>query len=379
MPGIFSSLVLIPCLTTAGFYLYSIRGASDLFSSRGEQGPDFTPPVSILKPLCGLESDTYENLASFCRQDYPQHQILFGVAQANDPAVEVVKQIIRDFPERDIELVICAVSRGTNPKVSSLIQMQAKAKHPFVLLSDSDIWVKSDYVRHLMRSFGDSSVGALTCMGRSRTKGFPSILEALRVATDFCAGVLVARKLEGVKFGLGSTIALRREALEAIGGFSAISDYLADDFQLGALINKAGWKVLLSDYVVEHRFARMTLAQIIRRQSRWAKGIRVSRPLSYGGLFFTQGTPLSVLFLALTRGSFLGWAVLAATWSARLAAAYIIGARFLRDRTVKRFLWLAPVQDLVGFVVWCANLFGSAVDWRGERFRLTRNGKLIPV
>ena len=379
MFGVLKFLLWIPCLTAAAFYLYAIRSSSNLFSERPASGPDFTGPLSILKPLRGFESDAYQNLASFCGQVYPDVQIIFGVGDEKDPCVDVVRQVIRDFPDRDIKLVICRGRYGTNPKVSSLIQMETAAKHPFLLLSDSDIRVGTGYLKAVMRPFGDPAVGGVTCMGRSRTRGIASVFEALRISTEFCPGVLVARQLEGIRFGLGSTIVIRRRALEAIGGFGAIADFLADDFKLGALISKAGWKMVLSNYVVEHRFDRMSLRQVIRRQVRWARGIRVSRPWSYAGLLFIQGIPMSILFLLATGGSALGWAVAGLTWTARLAMAWVVAAKQLEDSAAKRFLWLVPAQDLISFAVWCCCSFGDTLDWKGERFRLTRGGKLIPL
>ena len=379
MHGFLEDLLFVPCLTAVGFYLYAIRSASHLFLGSSIKDADFSAPVSVLKPLCGPEVDAYQNLASFCGQDYPQYQIIFGIGDESDPCGEVVRQIIRDFPHKDIQLVVCRNRYGANPKISNLIQMEEKAKYPFLLLSDSDIRVEPDYLSRVMRPLKDPAVGVVTCMGRSRTKGVASIFEALRISTEFCPGVLVARGFEGIRFGLGSTLVLRREALQKIGGFSAVSDFLADDFQLGAQITKAGWKVLLSDVVVEHRFAQLSLRQVIRRQVRWARGIHSSRPWSYGGLLFTHGIPMSLLFLMSSGGSAVGWAVLGLTWTARLAMASGVGAGYLNDSSARKFLWLVPVQDLISFFVWCACFFGDSLEWRGERFRLTREGKLIPL
>ncbi len=372
-------LALIPCLTAIGFYLYSIDSAKEFFSGRPGPAQEFTPAVSILKPLRGFEADAYGNLASFCVQDYPAYQILFGVSDENDPCIEVVKKIIRDFPDRDIQLLTCEPGMAANPKVGSLIQMAARAKYPLYLISDSDIRVGPDYLKRVIRPLQDPKVGAVTCMGRSRTRGLPSILEALRVSTDFLPGVLVARRLEGVRFALGSTIAVRRDLLRALGGFEIISDYLADDFQLGCLIARAGYQVVLSDYVVEHSFQYHDFKNILQRQIRWARGIRVSRPWGYAGLLLTQGTVMGLVFFLLAGGTALAWAVLGMTWISRLAMAHLVGSRYLRDLAAKRYLWLVPVQDLLSFSVWCGCFFGSRIAWRDERFTLTKTGKLVPV
>ncbi len=371
--------------TAIWFYGYAIHSARDLFSEGGPlEASSGVPPsedalaVTLLKPVSGTEPDLYENLASFCRQDYPAYQIIFGVPSEQDSSLEIIRRLIRDFPQKDIHLTVCSEAQGTNPKVRSLIRMEAQAKHPILLVSDSDIRVGPDFLKQIVRPFADPLVGAVTCMGRSRTNGLPSVLEALRISTEFYAGVLVARKLEGVKFGLGSAIALRRSVLEKIGGFTAISNYLADDFQLGSLVAKTGDQVVLSNYVVEHSFAHISFGDVIRRQIRWFRGIRVSRPWSYGGLVFSQGIPMSLLFLIATSGAAIGWGVLAVTWISRLVMASWVGGRCLKDPSAKKFLWLVPLQDLISFSVWCACFFGDTIDWRGERFRLTKAGTLIP-
>ncbi len=374
-----SAVLTIPCLSAIWFYCYAISGAKDLFSGIRKIEPDFWPPLTIFKPLCGIDGDLYANLASFCRQDYPEYQIVFGVRDRSDPSVEAVKQVIRDFPQRDIRLVIDNRMLGASPKVSNLANMEKEAKYPFLLISDGDIRVGEDYLKRIVQPMRDPNVGVVTCMHRSLSKGLAATVEALRISTDFCAGLLVARKLEGVKFALGSTILVRKEALEKIGGFSAFADYLADDFMLGNLVGKAGYAVVLSDYVVEHALTTRCLTDLIRREIRWNRGMRVSRPWGYLGLIFTQGVPMSLFLLLWTTRSVFGWAILAATWIARLTAAHIVGFRYLKDRAARKYLWLVPVADLIGFVPWCYSLIGNTVDWRDQRFRLTPLGKLVLV
>ncbi len=375
--SLLNAFLLLASSTAVWFYWYAVYSARDLFSQSAD-GHAQKLPVSLLKPVSGIESDLYENLASFCRQDYPAYQIVFGVPSEQDPGLEVVRRVIRAFPEKDIHLVMCPQAQGTNPKVRSLVQMEAWAKHSILLVSDSDIRVGPDFLKRIVQPLSNPAVGAVTCMGRSRTNGLASVMEALRISTEFYPGVLVARKLEGVKFGLGSGIALRRGILEKIGGFAAISNHLADDFQLGFLVAKAGHQVVLSNDIVEHSFSRVSFRDVIRRQIRWFRGIRVSRPWSYGGLVFAQGVPMSLLFFLSMSGAAMGWVVLAVTWTSRLVMAHWVGGRFLQDSAAKKFLWLVPVQDVVSFAVWCAGFFGDTIDWRGERFRLTKAGTLVP-
>lgn len=205
------------------------------------------------------------------------------------------------------------------------------------------------------------------------------MLEAIGTATDFHPGVLVARKLEGVNFAFGSTIAIRRTVLEKIGGFEAIADYLADDYQLGYLPASAGYKVVISNYVVEHVLAASSLLESLQRQIRWAKGIRVSRPWGYLGKIFTYGAIASLLLLIATKGAVLGWTAIGITWTMRMIMGWIVGVWLLKDACTQRFWWLLPIRDLLSFVIWLCGFVGSTINWRGQRFQLSRGGKLLPI
>ena len=372
-------LLLILCLCAIWFYCYSIYAAIVFFGSPDPVEPDFHPCVTLLKPICGLDSDAYENLASFCQQDYPQYQIIFAVRDQHDPGVEVVKQIIDNFPSIDIQLVVNDRTIGTNLKVSNLANAAAVAKYSILLIADSDIRVGSDYLRRVIQPMRDPTVGVVTCLYRSLTQGWMARIEALWISTEFHPRVLVARKLEGIKFALGSTIVIQRSALEAIGGFLAIADYLADDFQLGNLPAQVGYKVVLSDYVVEHVLATASFSDLIQRQIRWACCQRVSRPWGYLGLIFTHGTATSLLLLMATGGSILGWTGLGITWTMRLLMAWVVGVRSLKDPTAKKFLWLVPLRDLMSFALWCYSFVGNVIEWRGQRLKLTKGGKLVPL
>ncbi|MDF5723688.1 MAG: bacteriohopanetetrol glucosamine biosynthesis glycosyltransferase HpnI [Rhizonema sp. PD37] len=368
-------LLSLLCLSAVLFYIYAIYAAIAFFS---DKYPDlaFYPPVTILKPMCGVDRDTYENLASFCLQKYPIYQIIFSVRDPHDSSLAVVKQIINDFPQLDIQLVVSDRTIGTNLKVSNLANAVTLAKYDTFILADSDIRVGTDYLQRVIQPLQDKSVGVVTCLYRSLAQGWVASLEAIGTATDFHAGVLVSHKLEGIKFALGSTIVIRKEVLEAIGGFEAIADYLADDFQLGYLPTQAGYKVVLSDCVVEHVLAPTTLAKAIKHQIRWARCIRVSRPWGYLGLFFTYGTVSSLLFLIATKGSVRGWIILVITWMMRLTMGWVVGVKSLRDPCSQKFFWLIPIRDLIGFLIWCYGWLGKTIEWRGRRLRLTNDGKL---
>jgi ceramide glucosyltransferase len=369
----------VACVTSIAFSLFSIRCASEFFSTRRQPPGGGEPPVSIFKSVRGADEGMYEDLASFCRLDYPAYELLFGVYDPNDPAIPLIERLRRDFPETDIRLVLCDRVSGANPKVSNLVQLEPHAKYPMFLVCDSDIRVQRDFLRRLVAPMRDASVGAVTCMCQSLSKGAVATLEALRQATEFCPNVLVASKLEGIRFGLGSATLARAEAVRKIGGFASIADYLADDYLLGNRIAAAGYRVVLSDIIVQHGLSIGSFRDLFRRQLRWNRGIRSCRPWGYRGLLFTYGIPMSLLFLAASRFSPAGWGLFGATWGIRLLAANIIGARYFNDRAARKFVLLTPLQDLLSFALWCAGLAGSGVHWRGQAFRLTREGKLVPL
>ncbi|MBW4624719.1 MAG: bacteriohopanetetrol glucosamine biosynthesis glycosyltransferase HpnI [Brasilonema octagenarum HA4186-MV1] len=372
-------LLFILCISAVLFYCYGIYAAFAFFHHPHLGKLNFQPPVTILKPICGKDDETYNNLVSFCQQKYPNYQIVFCVRDPLDPGIPVVKQIIHEFPELDIELVVCEDIIGTNPKVSNLANAVTKAKHEILIIADSDIRVGIEYLQRVIQPLEDKSVGVVTCLYRSVAKGWASILEAVGTATDFHAGVLVSNQIEGIKFAFGSTIVIRKEVLDEIGGFGAIADYLADDFQLGYLPTQAGYNVVLSDYIVDHVLASSTIADSIQRQIRWARCIRVSRPWGYLGLIFTYGTVASLLLVIATGGSTIGCAVFAITWIMRLVMGWVVGIIYLQDSGVQKFFWIVPIRDVIGFMIWCYSLFGRTIEWRGRRFRLIKGGKLVEI
>ncbi|NDJ24835.1 glycosyltransferase [Nostoc sp. B(2019)] len=377
--AIISVLLLILCLSSVLFYCYGIYAAIAFLNYPHPITPEFHPPVTILKPICGVDSDAYENLASFCQQDYLEYQIIFAVRDRQDPGIEVVEKIIQQFPDTDIHLVVSDRIIGANLKVSNLANAVTAAKHEILIIADSDIRVGTDYLQRVIQPLKDEGVGVVTCLYRSLAQGWVTTLEALGTATDFHAGVLVSNQLEGIKFAFGSTIVIRKQVLELIGGFGAIADYLADDFQLGYLPAQAGYKVVLSDYVVDHVLATSTLVDAIQRQIRWARCIRVSRPWGYLGLLFTYGTVTSLLLLITTRGSVLGWTGLMITWLMRLVTGWVVGVKVLNDSVAKKFLWIIPLRDLIHFAIWCYGFVGNTIEWRGQRLKLIEAGKLVAI
>ena len=367
-------------LCSAGFFLLCLYSArAFLWEARMPQ-PDFTPPVSILKPLRGVDPQMYEGFRSHCVQDYPEYEIIFGVNGPDDPAVEAVQRLMREFPQRRIQLVVCREVLGNNRKVSNLVQMQVQAKYDHVLINDSDIHVPPDYLRRVMAPFALPQVGMVTCPYRGIAAGtLGSRLESLGISTDFIPGVLVARQIEGgIHFALGSTLAMSRKALEAIGGLQPLVDYLADDYELGRRIAGAGYQVMLAEVVVETHLPAYNFRQFLEHQMRWARGIRDSRKGGYAGLALTFGLPWAMIAVLLSSAAWWSWAVLAVTALLRATVALQVGLGVVHDRDLWRHLWLLPLRDLVAFCVFFLSFTGHTVRWRGEVFIL-RDGKIRPA
>lgn len=337
------------------------------------------PSVSLLKPLKGADPEMYAALRSHCVQDYPaEHEIVFSVNDARDPAVQVVNKLIAEFPDRKIRLVVCERRLGANGKISSLAQLVPLARHDILLVNDSDILVAPDYLRTVMTELSRTGVGLVTCLYRGiPAAGLWSKLEALGISTDFMPGVVAARQIErGMRFGLGSTLAFRSGDLEKIGGFAAIADYLADDYELGLRIAQLGSRVELSSQLVATHLPAYDFRGFFSHQLRWARTVRASRPGGYFGLLLTFTLPwaLAVLLICpVITATFL----FAVAVIARFVMAGASTTILLRDRKAARWLWLLPVRDFLAVVTWFAGCFGRQIIWRGERFTLER-GKLIP-
>ena len=335
------------------------------------------PPVSILKPLKGVDPEIWESFCSHCEQDYPQFQLIFGVSDPGDPVVEVVRKLQAKHPNRAIDLIVCDRVLGTNIKVSNLVQMLPAARHDVLLVNDSDIRVPSDYLRKVITPLADSSVGLVTCLYRGvagPTLG--SRLEALGISTDFVPGVLSASFLEkGLRFGLGSTLAFRRPELEAIGDFEALLEYLADDYELGRRIAFAGKRVELSAVTVATFLPAYTMREFFRHQLRWSRTIRDARHWGYAGLLFTFGLPWALATLLAARGAEWAWALLTMTFAVRLAVGFLAAIVVLHDDQFFRYILLLPLRDLIAPFVWAASFMGNRIHWRGEVFDL-KDGRL---
>jgi len=380
--------ILTTVLTLAGmgYFLAAILAARVFIAARRAPLPAFAPGVSILKSLKGLDPAMLDAFRSHCRQTYTgDYELLFGVSSLDDPAIPAVEELQREFPDLSIQLIHCPASLGTNGKVSTLIQLAAHARHPYLLINDSDITVSPRYLERVMAHFAPSAsspmqVGLVTALYRGRAHGtLPSRLESLGIATDFQAGVLLSKMIEGgLHYGLGSTLAVSREALDKIGGLAPLVDHLADDYELGARIDHAGYRVALSAEVVETSTPAYDWGGFIDHQLRWARTVRDARPGGYIGLIFTHGLAWAILNVIASGISPVSFWLLGLSFFLRLALAMTVGTQVLADHQVLPSLWLLPLRDLVAMGVWVAGFAGNSVVWRGQRFTL-KDGKLINV
>lgn len=368
-----------------GFYLISLWSARS-YLTRQEHAASPTahssvdPPVSVLKPLRGTDPHIYESFRTHCLQDFSQYEIIFGVSEPDDPAIAVVESLKQEFPKHSIQLVVCSQNLGANTKVSNLIQMLPLARYDHVLVNDSDIRVPVDYLRRIVVPFSNPQVGMVTCFYRGTAgKSLGSRLESIGISSEFIPGVLTARNLEGgMHFALGSTLAMTRRSLAAIGGFETLSDYLADDYELGCRIAAAGFNVVLSDVVVDTFVPEYSLRSFFQHQLRWGRSTRDSRRWGYLGVLLTFGLPWAFLALIFSRGAIWACLLLAAALLLRLLMAVSIGFGVLRDRQIIRDLWLVPLRDLAAVLIWIGSYTGRTITWRGKRF-LLKNRKIYPV
>lgn len=366
-------------------YLFAASLAANLFLfERRPLAGSFAPPVSILKSLKGLDPGMLDAFRTHCSQDYAgEYELLFGVASLEDPAAAAVLELQREFPQRAIRLIECPERLGTNGKVSTLTQLAPHARYDYLLVNDSDITVGPQYLSRVMVHFGapgrkQKAVGLVTALYRGRAHGtLPSQLEALGIAVEFQPSVLLSRLLEGgMRYGLGSTLAVRRDTLDAIGGFPALVDHLADDYELGARIHVAGYAVALSHEPVETSVPAYNWRGFVDHQLRWFRTVRDARPGGYIGLVVTHAFTWALLNVIASGISPLSLWLLALTFFLRLSVAMTVGARILRDHQVLPLLWLLPLRDVLSMGLWIAGFAGNTIVWRGERFQVKR-GKLI--
>jgi ceramide glucosyltransferase len=338
------------------------------------------PGISVLKPVKGLEADTYECLESFVHQDYPDVQVLLGVADPSDPVLPVLRQLQEKNPGRDIQVVICPETLGLNPKISTLRQLLPQARHDLLVISDTDVRARPDLLNRLAAALQQPGVGLATCLYRSGpvyTSG--AALEALAISADFIPSVAMAHYVEGINFALGAVMALSQNVLAAIGGLKAVADYLADDYQLGYRVSQTGLQVLLLPYVVETVGGRETFGEFLSHQSRWARTYRVCRPAGYFAYGITFALPWSLLAWLSSFLAPWGSRLILLCLLVRLAVAYIAEYTCLRGGLPKRYLVLLPLKDLCSFGLWLGSFLGDTVRWKGRRYRVRPDGTLAEM
>jgi ceramide glucosyltransferase len=370
-------IFLLVLVTASLAYCVLAMIAAGKYRAVHPMGLRMTPPMSVLKPLAGLDDGLEDNLRTFFEQRYERFEILFAVRSPQDPAVPLVERLRAEYPAVPSQLLITGEPPYANAKVYSLDRMLAAAKFDLVVMADSDVRVTPDMLAVLAAEFQDKRLGLITCPYRAVPGlSFWTTLEAVGINTEFMSGVLVARLLDGMKFALGPTIAARREALEHIGGFDAVKDFLAEDYVLGKLVATHGYQVILSSYVIEHRIGSQKLAANLRHRLRWNRSTRRSRPLGYVGQLFTHPVPLALLLVVANPA---WWPLLAVTALFRAGAGWATAGWALRDPLSLRLWWLVPLQDVASFLVWIGGFFGNTILWRGRRYYVLPDGRFEPV
>lgn len=365
----FYALALV-CAIAAFYQLLAIVAALD-HRRRRPQSNTAPEGVSILKPIRGADRGFYDAIRSHAVQNYPQFEILFGLRDPADAARPDIERLIAEFPSLDIRLIVCTQD-APNAKVGTLMDLAKEARYPILIVNDSDISVPPRYLREVTGPLADTSVGLVTCLYRAEAHVWPSRFEALAIATEFAPSTLVAPLFGVSEFGLGSTLAFRRTDLDRIGGFAAIADYLADDYQLGRQLHGLGLRNIISEVVVSTNLSASNWRSAWQHQLRWARTIRLSRGAGYAGLPVTFAT-----FWALVAATCGLWWLAIPLLAIRLAMAITCGWFVLRSKDTVQYFYLIPLRDLWGVAIWAAGLFGNAVEWRGRHLRLDPEGKII--
>ncbi len=349
----------------------------DFFKPKVRDSEISLGPISILKPLRGADPDFQENLRSFCTQDYPEYEILLGFSDPSDIAISGVRQIAGSM-HGNVNVVVSTKDLGINKKVSNLQGMLEVAKYPTLVISDSDMRVTEDYLKTVSSEFaGEEKVGMVTCLYKiSEPESLGSALESLNIALDFIPSVLVARRMEGVTFGLGASMMVSKKAIEEIGGLPAIADYIADDYLIGNKLWQKGYKIILSGYVLEDVVGRMSFWDYFSHQVRWARTNRASRPGGFFGYGITHVIPLTIPLVFLRGADMLSLSILGGVLLLRYSLAIAVYKKVIRSKEWLKWLLLLPVKDCLSFAIWASSFIGSKVTWRGQRYKILKGGRI---
>jgi ceramide glucosyltransferase len=361
---------LLALYSTAHFLLDAKRHA------RTKAGADFTPPISCLKPIKGLDVDAYENYASFCRQDYPEYEIVFCV-DPDDPALPILEKLKRDFPQREIRLLFGSGREAINDKVARLVRLTKEAKYDLFVITDGDVRVRPDYLRAVAAPFRDPKVGAATCLYVStQEKSFLEELQSISMISDFFAGIIVAWQVDGVKFTLSQSILTTRKNIEGFGGYQRIEDRPADDLYIGRLAAEQGFEVRLLPYVVQSVADFQTLREFLYKRVRWMTVMRLMRPWGHMGLIFTWGLPWALLAVAVHPTWGVAAAYLGTYLALRIAMTWFIGVGAMHQKGLWKKLPLIPLWDAFAFCIWLVSFGRRTIRWRGIDYFL-REGRLV--
>lgn len=376
-------IAIFGTVTSTVYLLLVIAGVLRFAKYRREllNAPAYTPPVSVLKPVHGSEPNLRENLESFFLQDYPNFELIFCARSEDDAALQIARQLSEKYPVLKVRFVTSGEPPWTNAKLYSLEMMWKQAAHDLLVISDSDVRVSPDYLREIIKPFANPSVGMTTCIFRGLPAGgFWTDLEALGYSVEMTSGVVVADMLEGMKFALGPTMVVRRQCVQALNGFGFMDDYCADDYILGNRVAESGMEVVLSHHSIDHMVFHHSFLSSMRHQVRWMRSTRFSRPKGHLGTVLTYAMPFGVLGLIAGFASGytkLGITLVAAAFLNRVTQSVLAGYVVAEDRKALALAWLYPVRDLLGAFLWIGSYLSAKIDWRGEEYRLTTNGKML--
>lgn len=364
------------------YYAIALFSTLRFFSSarlQNAQWPPFTPPVSNLKPVCGVDPEAYDNFASYCRQDYPEYELVFCAGGPEDPAVPVIEKLMRDFPHCKIRLLFSPPHDAVNDKVVKLARLVEAAQHDVLVINDADVRVKPDYLRNVVAPLSDPRVGGVTCMYTTTGESsFAEELQSIGMICDFYPGILVAWQLDGVKFALGQTMVTSKARIAGFGGYRSIENQPADDLLLGRKVHQQGYKMVLLPYPVETVADFRSARGLLDKRLRWMTVMRHMRPWGHLGLIFTQGLPWCVLAVLISPSLFTASVYFGAYAAFRLAITLLIGVFGVGQPRLLRKLPLIPVWDATAFVIWLASFAKSSIRWRGVNYRLA-DGRLVPA
>lgn len=355
-------------LLTALWSLSRYRNATGAISGR-------QPPMTVIKPVRGLEPQLYENLRSFCEQDYPCFQVVFSVAREDDPALPVIRRLVAEHPHLDLSIVVSSQRCGSNNKISNVANAEHVAKHDLLVVADSDMRVGRDYLRSIAAAFEDPKVGAATCLYVGAAAGnLASRLGSMYINETFLPSVLVARHLEQLRYCFGATMAIRRNVLTAIGGFVRLGNFLADDYMLGKLVSEQGFRVVLAPVLVQNVVYERSLGDLLRHELRWARTVRTVRPAGYALSIFTQTVPLSAFGWLVCRTGSAGMVMLGGSLILRMVLHLVARSRL--GVSGGPALLLVPLREMMNLSVWVGCFLGNSVEWRGSSFSVAGDGQM---